>query len=145
MELILSHTLAALSHIASPTLSACELALGCSLSPTADPRQQIGTCPNLSVARVDLRLGRAGGVIVLEFASSIQSNLADARHDLPPPISVDVVSPHLVATVRWSKKWSECYRAGEADVWLHLEEQDGHTLLTSASRHLGPRVETSLS
>ncbi len=97
MEPILNHVLNALARIDSPSVSECELALGCTLSPTDDPRQHVGSCLELSVERVDLRLGRAGGVVVLEFTSSIQSDLSDARRELPPPHSVDVASPPILA------------------------------------------------
>lgn len=127
----------ALASIQRLTVVECERAFKCELRlDQANPRQYWGTCPDLNIDLLDVRLGQTGGIVVARFEESVQLALAEAVRSLGAPEDIDIVSPPLnpASAPTWSRKWSEAYTIAGAKIWFGLEEIDGSSRLVFASR-----------
>lgn len=127
----------ALAGIQSLTVAECERVFKCELRlDQANPRQYWGTCLDLNIEVLDVRLGQTGGIVVARFDESMQPALAEAVRSLGVPEDIDIVSPPLspASASAWSRKWSEAYMIAGAKIWFGLEEIDGSSRLAFVSR-----------
>ncbi|MFX0203005.1 MAG: hypothetical protein ACFFCW_43430 [Candidatus Hodarchaeota archaeon] len=127
----------ALAGIRILTVAECERALNCELRrDDVNSHKYWGTCPDLNIEMLDVRIGKTGGIIVATFNAGIQAILAEEVHSLGEPEDFDIVSPpvHPAPSPGWQRKWNVGYTLFGAKIYFGMEEVDGCEFLIYASR-----------
>ncbi|MDY6790213.1 MAG: hypothetical protein SWH54_02985 [Thermodesulfobacteriota bacterium] len=128
----------ALTRIRRLTVTECENAFNCALRrEDVNPYKYWGTCPDLNIETIEVRIGQTGGIIVVTFEAGVQTTLAEEVHSLGEPEEFDIVSPppHPAPAPEWQRKWSVGYTLFGAKIYFGLAEVDDRELLTHMSRH----------
>lgn len=114
----------------------CERAFNCQLHPEEGKAGKYwGSCPELKIDVLDVRIGDTGGIVVANFYKSVQLSLAEEIHSLGAPEEFNIVSPPMepAASPTWSRKWSVAHTFAGTKIWYGMEEVEGSTRLVYVS------------
>jgi hypothetical protein len=130
----------ALANIQELSVAECERAFNCQLSREEGKAGQAGqfwgSCPDLSIDVLDVRIGETGGVVVANFYKSVQLSLAEEIRSLGEPEAFSIVSPPMspAASPQWSRKWSVAHTFTGVQIWYGMEEIEASKRMVFASR-----------
>lgn len=97
----------------------------------------LGTCPNLSIEVLEVRIGKTGGIIVAELDERVQESLGEEVDLLGKPADFDMVPPPIYGsgTPDWTRKWSYGYIIDGVRIGYSFEEIEGSERLISVARN----------
>lgn len=127
----------ALASIHQLTVTECEQAFSCDLREGDAPSGRYwGTCPELNIEVLDVRIGERGGIVVASFEAGVQISLANEMAQFSEPVEMDIVSPPVQAesALSWQRKWRVGYLLFGAKIHFGMEVIDGQEFLIYASR-----------